>query len=208
MPPSSYLAEKSYQSEFATISPGIEAIGCSLPSTLHSTSTPLTNSSTSTFSSCWNASSIPARSSCSLRAFEIPTDEPRRAGLTKTGKPNGFSKLSWLRRSVTLFVTGIPLSRSTDLNRSLSMHRRRRRHAGADVGHVRELEQPLHRPVLAERPMEHREDHVHAGERLRDARRRYGSVSAAERPSRSSSAREAEPSAQRPSRPISTVTAS
>jgi hypothetical protein len=105
----------------ATISPGIDAIGWSLPSTLHSTSTPLTNSSTRIFSSCWNASSIPARSSSSPRAFVMPTDEPSRAGLMNTGKPNGFSKLSWLRRSVTLRVTGIPLSRSTDLNRSLSM---------------------------------------------------------------------------------------
>jgi hypothetical protein len=50
----------------------------------------------------------------------MPTEEPSRAGLTKTGKPNGLSKpLS--SRTVTLRVTGMPLSRSTDLKRSLSM---------------------------------------------------------------------------------------
>ena len=50
MPPSSYFEAKSYQSTASgTISPTTDAIGCSLPSTLHSTSTPATNSSTSTF---------------------------------------------------------------------------------------------------------------------------------------------------------------
>ena len=35
-------------------------------------------------------------------------------------------------------------------------------HAGADVGHVGQLEQALHRAVLAVRPVQHREDHVDA----------------------------------------------
>jgi hypothetical protein len=41
---------------------------------------------------------------------------------------------------------------------------RRRQHAGADVGHAEALEQPLDRPVLAEGPVEHREDDVDAGQ--------------------------------------------
>ncbi len=40
----------------------------------------------------------------------------------------------------------------------------RRRDAGADVRDPRELEQPLHRPVLAERPVEDREDDVDGAE--------------------------------------------
>ena len=38
----------------------------------------------------------------------------------------------------------------------------RAEHAGADVGHVGELQQPLHGAVLAVRAVEHREDHVDA----------------------------------------------
>ena len=45
---------------------------------------------------------------------------------------------------------------------------RRAEHARADVGHACELEQALHRPVLAERPVQHREDDVDVGERRRD----------------------------------------
>ncbi len=56
-----------------------------LPSTPHSTSVPATNSSTSTFSSCLRASATASTSSASSCAFVMPTDEPRRAGLTKTG---------------------------------------------------------------------------------------------------------------------------
>jgi len=60
------------------------------------------------------------RSSLSSCAFEIPTDDPSRAGLTKTGKPNGLSAASPVR-NVKLRVTGTPWSRITDLKRSLSM---------------------------------------------------------------------------------------
>src|SRR5918996_793949 len=34
--------------------------------------------------------------------------------------------------------------------------------AGADVGYVRELEEPLHGAVFTVRPVQHREDHVEA----------------------------------------------
>src|SRR5207244_13412919 len=90
-----YFAEKSYQSTplnpCETISPGSEASGSSFPSTPHSTSTPDTNSSTSTFSSWRNASSTAGASPSSEPTFVIPTEEPSRAGLPQTGKPQGLS---------------------------------------------------------------------------------------------------------------------
>ena len=57
-------------------------------------------------------------------------------------------------------VTGMPWSRSTALKTSLSMQSAEREHARADVRHAGELEQALHRPVLAERSVQHREDDV------------------------------------------------
>jgi hypothetical protein len=50
----------------------------------------------------------------------MPTEEPSRAGLTKTGYPNGFETSS-RSRIVWCCATGTPLSRNTFLNRSLSM---------------------------------------------------------------------------------------
>jgi hypothetical protein len=71
-----------------TISPGIDASGSRLPSTEHSTSMPVASRSTSTTGSCSKASAIAWSSSTSLTAFEIPTDDPSRAGLTNTGGPS------------------------------------------------------------------------------------------------------------------------
>ena len=67
-------------------------------------------------------------------AFEIPTDDPRFAGFTKTGY---FSLLStsfcnffgasfdmpsnWLRKTVTCFTMGNPAARNNDFMMSLSM---------------------------------------------------------------------------------------
>src|SRR5262249_29517658 len=88
IPSSSYFEAKSYHSwSSVSIVPGSDAIGggTRLPSTPHSTSTPSTNSSTSTFSQCVNASSTAGLSSDSACTFEMPTDEPSDAGLTKTG---------------------------------------------------------------------------------------------------------------------------
>ena len=124
IPPSSYFAEKSYQSApsnpCATISPGSEAIGVRLPSTPHSTSIPSQNSSRRTFSSCCRASATAGSSSSGSRTFEIPTDEPSRAGFTKTGYSNGWS-IGSPSRIVTLRVIGIPRAYSTAFARSLSM---------------------------------------------------------------------------------------
>ena len=54
-----------------------------------------------------------------------------------------------------------------DLLEQVLVHRERRgRDARADVGDVGELEQPLHRPVLAERAVQDRQDDVHDADRL------------------------------------------
>ena len=91
-----------------------------MPSTLHSTSTPSTNSSTRIFSSWASARSTAAAKSASSRTTLIPTLDPSLAGLTTHGSPNGLAASS-LERSVRLRATGMPLSRITDLKRSLSM---------------------------------------------------------------------------------------
>ncbi len=91
-----------------------------LPSTPTSTSIPCTNRSTSTFSSCSNANRTPSCSSETLCAFVMPTLLPRRAGLTKTGNPNGLRGSS-PSLSVMFSVTGMSWSRMTDLKTSLSM---------------------------------------------------------------------------------------
>ena len=68
------------------------------------------------------------------------------------------------------------------------VHRERRaEHARADVGDARELEQPLHRPVLAEGPVQDREDDVDV-RRASPAPSTVGTGSVSARPSRPSAA--------------------
>ena len=84
MPPSAYFASKSYQSAWATISPTTrrdrlavaEDADLDLDARLELLDEHLVVVA---------AGELTAASSSSARAFEIPTDEPRRAGLTKTG---------------------------------------------------------------------------------------------------------------------------
>ena len=102
-----------------------------------------------------------------------------------------------------------------DLLEQVLVHRERgSRDAGADVRHARELEQSLHRAVLAERPVQDRQHDVDVGERRPGRRRSSGSAA-----SRRDASRDVldsghgcdgagAPSCQRPSRPIATVTAS
>ena len=94
---------------------------------------------------------------------------------------------------------------------------RRGSDAGADVGHVREVEQALHCSVLAERPVEERQDDVDLAERRRHTarrdRERLGGTPSRDWAADSArgpdpSSRGPAPSSQRPSRPIATVTAS
>ena len=65
------------------------------------------------------SSTAAARSSSPLTTL-IPTLDPSLAGLTTHGKPNGLAASS-PARAVRLRATGMPLSRMTDLKRSLSM---------------------------------------------------------------------------------------
>ena len=95
MPSGSYLAAKSYQSDDSTISPGSEARAAPVaPSTEHSTSMPVLIASTMTDGSWTNAASSAAPSPSADTTFAIPTDDPRRAGLTNTGRPSGASEAS------------------------------------------------------------------------------------------------------------------
>ena len=65
-------------------------------------------------------------------------------------------------------VTGMLVVAEHRLEHVLVHAERRGEHAGSDVGHAGELEQPLHGPVLAERPVQHREDDVDVGQRRGD----------------------------------------
>ena len=59
----------------------------------------------------------------------------------------------------------MPLSRITFLKRSLSIASADAATPAPTYGDVRELEQPLHRPVLAERPVQDRQHDVDRAER-------------------------------------------
>jgi hypothetical protein len=59
-----------------------------LPVTAHSTSIPGENASTIASPSCWNAVSSAPSSSSAPDTFEIPTEDPSRAGLTNSGSPS------------------------------------------------------------------------------------------------------------------------
>ena len=70
------------------ISPGTDVDGSSLPSTAHSISRASgTAASTTTLRSKARAVSIAGTSSSRVLTFEMPTLDPRFAGLTNTGKP-------------------------------------------------------------------------------------------------------------------------
>ena len=85
MPPCEYFASKSYQSAWATISPGSDVSGSSFPSTEHSTSRPCAEASMITRGSWRAASSTAASRSSGLSTFVIPTLDPSRDGLTQSG---------------------------------------------------------------------------------------------------------------------------
>ena len=104
-------------------------------------------------------------------------EEPSRAGLTNTGRPSARQ-----RREHRLGIghpARVPHGAVVDLRQpgarqqllrdDLVHARRRREHARADVRHVEALEQPLHRAVLAERAVQHREDRVGAEQAARPA---------------------------------------
>ena len=152
------------------ISPGTDASGSSLPSTATSISRACgTAASTTILRSNSAASAIAVRSSAACFAFEMPTLDPRLAGFTNTGKPRRSTTVCRTRALVALpvalqhdFVVADrqPLGGEHQLHHRLVHADRRRQHAGADVRHVGQLEQPLHRAVFAVRTVQHREDDV------------------------------------------------
>ena len=82
-----------------------------------------------TFGSCCCAVSIAAASSSGPCTFEMPIEEPARAGLTKTGKPSrateaatpsGF-RIHSPRRTATYGPIGSPAEASSRFMNSLSM---------------------------------------------------------------------------------------
>ena len=131
IPPSSYLAVKSYQSPLRiTISPGTDARGSSRPITEHSTSIPSEKPSTMTRLSCAKAASSAAPISASDHTLLIPTEEPSRAGLTNTGVPSTVSSCRTASgsprqrcsRTAAEGTCGTPAAASTCLKTTLSMH--------------------------------------------------------------------------------------
>ena len=96
----------------------------------------------------------------------MPTDEPSRAGLTKTG----------IAERVLDLVAEPQRRVAGDRDAAVAQHRleevlvhaeRRGGDAGADVRHAGELEQALDGAVLAERAVQDREDDVDGAERRR-----------------------------------------
>ena len=123
---------------------------------------PSTRRSTSTIGSCSKACSRAASSSASDHTFEIPTDEPSRAGFTNSG---GFRRAQVERPAVAghrVLHLRHPVRGQQVLEERLVHRQRGCRHARSHVGHVEQLQQPLHRAVLAERAVQHRERDVRA----------------------------------------------
>ena len=104
-----------------------------------------------------------------------------------------------------LRATGMPRSRITVLKTSLSMQSAEASDAGADVGDAGELEQALHGAVLAERAVQDRQHDVDGAERRRAPSRPGPAASRQSSRGQLGLASRRVGSAQRPSRPISTV---
>ena len=142
------------------------------PRTEHSTSRPRAAASTIASASCSNAVSSAAGNSASVAARTIPTEEPSRAGLTNTGRPSVRRSASTRLRAaanVSACTAAVAHLRQAGVGHQLLEHhlvhaQRGGEYAGADVGHVEALEQPLDGAVLAERSVQHREHDVDAFE--------------------------------------------
>ena len=163
MPPSPYFASKSYQSAWATISPGTDAIGSSLPSSEHSTSAPSAWASMITRGSWRRAASTAASSSAASVTLLMPTLEPRRDGLTQSGSPSSSAASRHPSpEASTKSTCGIAASESRRLKVSLSRQVAEAGTSEPDVRDVEDLERALNRAVLAAGAMEDREGDVGA----------------------------------------------
>ena len=139
-------------------------------STAHSISRPTIAASTSTFGSCCRAVATAASRSPHAVTRVMPSDDPARAGLTKTGRPSrsrcgvGERRGPGPQHHVVAHRQAVG---GEQLLGELLVHARRAgQHARADVGHARELQQALDRAVLAVGAVEHGEDDVDAREHL------------------------------------------
>ena len=91
---------------------------------------PAENPSTITRLSCVKAASSASARSASEATLAIPTDEPRRAGLTKTGVPStassrrtaSGSRRQRASRTPAYGTCGTPAAARTSLKTTLSMH--------------------------------------------------------------------------------------
>ena len=134
--------------------PGARRAGSRLPSTPTSTSIPSTNSSTSTFSS-WRNASVDRRLELAVVVRLRDPDrgaEPRRLDEDRVAE-RVRGRVAGAQRDVAGDRDAVVAQHRLE---EVLVHRERRGgDAGADVGDAGELEQPLHRPVLAERPVQH-----------------------------------------------------
>ena len=134
--------------------------------------------------------------------FAIPTEDPRRAGLTNTGRPSARElgehalALARQRRSATPRVRDLRHAGGAHqrLEADLVHAQRRGGDAAADVGDVEAFEQPLDDAVLAERPVQRRERDV-------GAEQAAGRRAATARGRRAASARRAPARPRRPRGP-------
>src|SRR3954447_8512313 len=139
---------------------------------------PSENPSAITRPSWANAPSIAASRSASPHALAIPTEDPSRAGLTNTGVPSTASSLRTAagpggQRGRRLGAPAVLADRRVGdlrhvrggehlLEDHLVHAQRGGEHARAHVRHVEQLQQPLHRAVLAERAVQRWEDRLGA----------------------------------------------
>ena len=100
----------------------------------------------------------------------MPTLEPRFAGFTNIGYPRSLlevgersrrgARVPVVRRGRRVGADRQAVRGEDDLHHPLVHADRGGEHAGADVGDVGQLEQPLDRAVLAVGAVQHREDDV------------------------------------------------
>src|SRR3989338_4783970 len=146
-------------------SPGTEAIGWSLPSTETSISRPAMPCSMRIFWSNSAAWSMAGASSPSFRTLLMPTEEPRFAGLTKTGRGNAPGTSAHAPPPLAPPHRDERRRRQPGLQEQPLLHlfvhpQRRAEHARAHVGQVGQLEQSLHGAVFAEGAVQDGENDV------------------------------------------------
>ena len=121
----------------------------------------------------WLAASLMATGRSSRQVTrEIPTEEPARQGLTKTGEAEALDAVH-ARGGVALPLTGGDANPAANVDTGGGEHRlgqvlvhgnRRGGHAASDVAHVGHLEEALDRAVLTVGAVQEREDDIDVAE--------------------------------------------